>query len=72
MQIEKQLSSRYTQLDPGVWYFRSTPDEVQRCTVRRLALCGLPDYEIAARTGWPLDRIRKVMREDVPGALSQN
>jgi hypothetical protein len=72
MQIEKQLSSSYTQPDPSMWHFRAIPEEVQRCTVRRLTLCGLPDYEIAARTGWPIDRVRKVMREDVPGALSQN
>jgi len=72
MQIDKQPSNSYTPRDPSIWNFRATPQEVQRCTVRRLALCGLPDHEIAARTGWPIDRVRSVMREDVAGAFSQN
>jgi len=45
------------------WHFTATPDDVQRCTVRRLALCGLPAEEIAARTGWTIDRVRQAMPE---------
>lgn len=48
----------------SIWHFRAIPEDVQRCTVRRLALCGLPDYEIAARTGWAVDRVRQVMHEN--------
>ena len=54
MQIQNQQS---------LWHFRAIPDSVQECTVRRLALSGLPDYEIVARTGWPVDRVRRLMRE---------
>jgi hypothetical protein len=45
-----------------LWRFRAIPEEVQRCSVRRLALCGLPDHEIAARTGWSIQRVREEIR----------
>ena len=48
----------------SIWHFRAIPDDVQRCTVRRLMLCGLSEAEIAARTGLPVERIRQVMREE--------
>jgi hypothetical protein len=48
------------------------PHEEQESTVRRLAVCGLPEQEIAARTGWSIDRVDQVMREQfaAPGGES--
>jgi hypothetical protein len=47
----------------GLWLFRALPREEQESTIRRLAVCGLPAAEIAARTGWSSDRVGQVMRE---------
>lgn len=65
MYVPQHKSSGSAHIDDNLWRFRATPDDVQRCTVRRLALCGLPDHEIAARTGWSVDRVRRVMREEI-------
>ena len=46
----------------SLWLFRALPDEEQESTVRRLAVFGLPSDDIAARTGWSVDRVRQVMR----------
>ena len=63
MQTGKHDSPGSARVDPQIlWRFRATPDEVQQCSVRRLALCGLPDYEIAARTGWSIQRVREEIR----------
>jgi hypothetical protein len=67
MQIQQQSSPGSVELDrQSLWHFRVLPAEAQRCTVRRLTLCGFSDEEIAARTGWPLDRVRQVRREQAP------
>lgn len=63
MQTGKHDSLGAARLDQQtLWHFRAIPDEVQRCSVRRLALCGLPDHEIAARTGWSIQRVREEIR----------
>jgi hypothetical protein len=49
---------------PVYWHFRALPDDVQRVTIRRLALSGLRDHEIAARTGLPEETVRRVVSED--------
>ena len=45
-------------------YFRVMPFDVQRGAIRRLALSGLRDEQIAARVGWPIDSVRRVIAED--------
>jgi hypothetical protein len=45
-------------------YFRVMPSDVQRGAIRRLALSGLRDDEIAARIGWPIDSVRRAIAED--------
>jgi hypothetical protein len=42
--------------------FRSIPSDAQRATLRRLALRGLDDVEIAALTGWTPDQVRTVLQ----------
>jgi hypothetical protein len=49
---------------PVHWHFRAMPPEVQRGAVRRLALSGLSEEDIAARTGWSVDSVRRVILED--------
>lgn len=49
---------------PVQWHFRAMPPEVQRGAIRRLALSGVADEDIAARTGWSVDRVRRVVQED--------
>ena len=39
------------------WHFRAMPPEVQRGAIRRLALSGLAEEDIAARIGWSVDRV---------------
>jgi hypothetical protein len=51
--------------------------DAQRAAVRRMALRGLDDIEIAQATGWPLQRIRDIVRppemiDSVPLALLRN
>ena len=63
MQTREHNSPDPTRVDSlSLWHFRAIPEDVQRCSVRRLALCGLPDHEIAARTGWSLQRVREEIR----------
>lgn len=49
---------------PVHWHFRVMPAEVQRSAIRRLALSGLGEEDIAARTGWPVDSVRRAILED--------
>lgn len=49
---------------PIYWHFRVLPDDVRRVTIRRLALSGLREHEIAARTGLPEETVRCVISED--------
>jgi hypothetical protein len=69
MQILEKASQGSAPVDlQSLWHFRAIPHEVQQCTVRRLALCGFPDHEIAARTGWSLEQVRQARQELVsPG-----
>lgn len=46
------------------WHFRAMPTEAQRGAIRRLVLSGVGEKEIAARTGWSVDRVRSVVQED--------
>jgi hypothetical protein len=45
-------------------HFLLLPSEAQRVAVRRLALSGMPDHDIAAATGWSVDNVRRVVAED--------
>ena len=49
---------------PMHWHFRVMPQEVQRDAIRRLALSGLAAEDIAARTGWSVDGVRRTILED--------
>jgi hypothetical protein len=49
---------------PVHWHFRALPNDVQRGTIRRLALCGLDEREIAARTGLSVDSVRCTLVDD--------
>jgi hypothetical protein len=47
--------------------FRLLAPHAQRSAIRRLALSGLDDEEIAARTGWTAADVRRVLSPaDVP------
>jgi hypothetical protein len=46
------------------WHFRAMPPEVQRGAIRRLALSGRDEVDIAVRTGWSVDRVRRALLED--------
>ena len=47
--------------------FRLLAPQAQRSAVRRLALTGLDDEEIAARTGWTAADVRRVLSPaDIP------
>ena len=41
--------------------FRLLAPQAQRSAIRRLALSGLDDEEIAARTGWTAGDVRRVL-----------
>jgi len=73
MQILEKTSEGSAPVDlQSFWRFQTIPREVQQSTIRRLALCGFPDHEIAARIGWPLERVRQVTREPVfPSSLTR-
>jgi hypothetical protein len=45
-------------------HFGVMPLETQRVTVRRLVLSGLQHEEIAARTGWSSEAVRRFIAED--------
>jgi hypothetical protein len=49
---------------PSHWHFRTLPMDVQRGAIRRLALSGVGEKEIAARTGWSVDAVRRAVSED--------
>jgi hypothetical protein len=49
---------------PLHWRFRTLPHDVQRITIRRLALSGLREQEIAERTGLPEESVRRAISED--------
>ena len=49
---------------PVHWHFRAMPPTVQQGVIRRLALSGLREEDIAARTGWPIEGVRRAMLED--------
>jgi hypothetical protein len=49
---------------PVHWYFRAMPTDAQRGAIRRLALSGFTEEDIAARTGLSADVVRRAVRED--------
>jgi len=49
---------------PTHWHFRTLPMDVQRGAIRRLALSGVAEQDIAARTGWSVDAVRRAVSED--------
>jgi len=44
--------------------FQRLPPEAQRVTVWRLAWSGLPPEQIAERTGWSAEQVRRAMHEE--------
>lgn len=52
-------------VDPPLhWHFRALPMDVQRGAIRRLALSGVAEKEIAARIGWSVDAVQRALLED--------
>jgi hypothetical protein len=49
---------------PVHWHFRALPSDVQRGTIRRLALSGLNEEQIAANTGLSVENVRRAVSED--------
>jgi len=49
---------------PVHWHFRALPGDVQRGTIRRLALSGLNEEQIAASTGLAVESVRRAVWED--------
>ena len=45
--------------------FRLLTQDAQRSAIRRLALSGLDDEEIAEKTGWTESQVREVLRPPV-------
>ena len=65
METLKQVSTVAASLaSPALWHFRALPHDVQRVTIRRLALSGLGHEEIAMRTGLPQEAVRRTISED--------
>jgi hypothetical protein len=65
METLKQESTVAASLSsPVLWHFRALPRDVQRVTIRRLALSGLGHEEIARRTGLPQEAVRRTIAED--------
>jgi hypothetical protein len=65
MEIVTQTSTSATGGgSPLHWRFRTLPHDVQRVTIRRLALSGLREQEIAERTGLPEESVRRAICED--------
>jgi len=53
-------------MDPSVQLqFQRLPAEAQRAALWRLALSGLTPEQVAARTGWPVEQIRRAIDEGV-------
>jgi hypothetical protein len=49
---------------PVHWHLRALPDDVQRGIIRRLALSGLQEEQIAARTGLSVANVQRAISED--------
>ena len=49
---------------PMLWHFRALPQDVQRVTIRRLALSGKSHEQIAVRTGLPPEAVQRAVSED--------
>jgi hypothetical protein len=62
--VDQDSAGNSALASPVHWHFRALPDDVRRVTIRRLALSGLRDHEIAARTGLPEETVRRVVSED--------
>lgn len=64
MQTVQQPSQTTRIASPMHWHFRAMPPDAQRGAIRRLALSGLTEENIAARTGWSVDSVRRAVLED--------
>ena len=62
--LQEQSVATNRVASPVHWHFRAMPPEVQRGAIRRLALSGLAEEDIAARTGWSVDSVRRAILED--------
>ncbi len=61
--LERSVAT--TRVAPPVhWHFRAMPPEVQRGAIRRLALSGVAEEDIAARTGWSVESVRRAILDD--------
>ena len=48
--------------------FRRLPPEAQRAALWRLAWSGLSPEQIALRTGWPVEQVRRAMHDELTPA----
>ncbi|HET9864068.1 MAG TPA: hypothetical protein VFP37_11535 [Steroidobacteraceae bacterium] len=48
--------------------FQRLPPEAQRAALWRLAWSGLSVEQMAERTGWSVEQVRRAMDEESPGA----
>jgi DNA-directed RNA polymerase specialized sigma24 family protein len=48
--------------------FQRLPPEAQRATLWRLAWTGLPPEQIAERTGWSAEKVRRAMHDELAPA----
>ncbi len=62
--LNRDVEGAATAGSPVHWHFRALPHDVQRVTIRRLALSGLREQEIAIRTGLPEESVRRAIAED--------
>lgn len=54
---------------PTTLQFQRLPPEAQRAALWRLAWSGLAPEQIAERTGWTADEVRRAMHDELAPAL---
>ena len=64
MRSALQRSFAGRERSPVYFQFRAMPTEAQRGAIRRLALSGFAEQDIAAKTGLSLDVVRRAVRDD--------
>jgi hypothetical protein len=53
------------------WRFQRLPPEAKRAALWRLAWSGLPIEQIAERTGWSVEQVRRTIDEEsIPSSMS--
>ena len=52
-------------------HFQRLPPEAQRATLWRLAWSGMAPEQIATRIGWPAEKVRRTMDEELQPAQPQ-